>query len=1146
MRLRSLVVKQLPGLPDGRRLDNVQDGVTMLIGPNASGKSRLAEALNTVLNPGASADSAPVVTATFDANGATYVANRTGGSLTWTRDGQTVEPPIAPQDAARHLVQLQDLMSLDGPNRAVLERLKVELAGGFDLHRLREDLKAQPPTSRGRKAPGSKEAQALERAQTAFEALRKKRQELKHNEDRIKDWRKQEAALKATASRKEVLGLALDRLDADDALQAAKARRDALPHAGVLGRASEGVWHEVRDALGDLERCESDMHRTQTQERDAQAAVDGLAAPQVTAEQVDAWLQQADRLAELETKVESARRERDMAAARARREAGTESDAETVVGRAPEPDEAARLIQAFERLDGLRAEAAAESTSEDPAAHSQAAAVLARWLRLTTPASAWIAVGAAVAGVWGAWAVTGAGPGPAAWLAAGTTLVPVAILGGRAWKRTRTRREYEALSAESLQDWTERDALEAWRVHAARSARLRQDQGDKSREAQALQEAEQYAFETAQKLGIAADRLSMTAAGAYRWMFLANLHAARDVAARTADALAAAEHAAAETHDALHTRVAAAGAASPGAKGASASDWRAHLQSMRRAVEKAEKAQTELRRATRDRLAAEAALRQVNARLHELHRTLAGDTADELNDAEAARHLRTWLAANPDWQNEQKAVVEASGRVAQADQSLKSKAQDDSELHRWLEAGDRSAIQDALEASDQAATQVEDLRDSIRTTELAIEQLASSREREEVEVALQRARDGLLEVYEDTLAADEASRVIDAISGVQSGVRTPQLLKNAKAAFERFTHHRYDLKVAHGDDGELLPEVVDVTTGRTLTFDHLSTGTSAQLLLALRTASLPQTGDGLGFPLVLDEALTTSDPDRFTAVAAALDELSGTHQVLYLSAREDDARLWVSSRAEGERREPPHIRHMDDLQLDRAPSWAEISQPGPPQVPDPPEGGDWRAYATSLRVTAPEPFAPGGTHVLFVLPDRLQDVRTLTLNRMSDTGRLERLLGDRSVLDGLVGEEAGLKIGARLPVLHRWLADLARTQARPVTAEHLKKSGAISDTFFERVLAQVEAGGGDGMRLIQALRNKEVKGFRTDTTDQLEAYLTEHGCIREGPQDLKDARASSDARALAALQTAGETAEQARWLLDVWTSALDGNENYVG
>jgi hypothetical protein len=593
--------------------------------------------------------------------------------------------------------------------------------------------------------------------------------------------------------------------------------------------------------------------------------------------------------------------------------------------------------------------------------------------------------------------------------------------------------------------------------------------------------------------------------------------------------------------------LAAAGAATPPADGTTASDWRAHLQTVRRAVEQAEQAHAELRRITRERVAAEEVLQQVNTRLNELHRTLAGDTATEPREPNAARDLRTWLAANASWEEKQQGVTEARGRVMQAQQSLQAKAEGDTELHRWVATGDRNAIQNAMDASEHAATEVDRIRDRIRATELEIERVAGSRERETAEIALQKARDELLNVYEDTLAADEVSSVIDAISGVQSGVRTPQLLNNAKAAFERFTHHQYELNVAHDDAGDLRPDVVDVTTDQTLTFEHLSTGTSAQLLLALRTASLPQSSDGLGFPLVLDEALTTSDPERFKAVAAALNELSGTHQVLYLSAREDDARLWMSPPSEDKQETRPHVRHMDDLPGGNlAPRWTDIAQPERPRVPNPPEDGDWRSYATLLHAAAPDPFAPGGTHVLFVLPDHLIDVQTLTQHRLSETGRLERLLDDRSVVSGLVGEDASSRIAARLPVLHRWLKDLARVQARPVTAAHLKESGAVSDTFFERVLEQVEAVGGDGRQLIDGLRNKAVKGFRKDTTDQLEGYLSEHGCIIEGPQDRQDARAASDARALAALQTAGDTADNARWLLDVWGSALGADGHALG
>jgi len=71
--------------------------------------------------------------------------------------------------------------------------------------------------------------------------------------------------------------------------------------------------------------------------------------------------------------------------------------------------------------------------------------------------------------------------------------------------------------------------------------------------------------------------------------------------------------------------------------------------------------------------------------------------------------------------------------------------------------------------------------------------------------------------------------------------------------------------------------------------------------LASRLAfALEAEKDGASLPFFLDEALTTSDERRFRQVASAILTVARDdgRQFVYLSAREDDARLWRKAAAE--------------------------------------------------------------------------------------------------------------------------------------------------------------------------------------------------------------------------------------------------------
>src|SRR5690606_27838985 len=159
--------------------------------------------------------------------------------------------------------------------------------------------------------------------------------------------------------------------------------------------------------------------------------------------------------------------------------------------------------------------------------------------------------------------------------------------------------------------------------------------------------------------------------------------------------------------------------------------------------------------------------------------------------------------------------------------------------------------------------------------------------------------------------------LLDAIEAEHRSEAQPPALARAAALFERFTHREFFLRF-ESETGTRRRLAAADSTGRLLGLDQLSTGTRAQLLIASRLAfaleaedaagAAPGGGAGdaldsatnrLGLPFFLDEALTTSDPQRFAAVASAILDVAALEgrQFIYLSARSDDAELWQRAAA---------------------------------------------------------------------------------------------------------------------------------------------------------------------------------------------------------------------------------------------------------
>jgi len=152
-------------------------------------------------------------------------------------------------------------------------------------------------------------------------------------------------------------------------------------------------------------------------------------------------------------------------------------------------------------------------------------------------------------------------------------------------------------------------------------------------------------------------------------------------------------------------------------------------------------------------------------------------------------------------------------------------------------------------------------------------------------------RDRLADLQQQALSAECSGLLLDEIETEFRQRHEPPLLHAARERFAAFTHHAWDLAV--GDDNRF--HAIETASGDPHELDELSTATRMQLLLALRTSWAEHQEQGrMSLPFMLDEALTTSDPERFASVAASLQQLASERgrQVIYLAAGGHEPWLW--------------------------------------------------------------------------------------------------------------------------------------------------------------------------------------------------------------------------------------------------------------
>ena len=472
----------------------------------------------------------------------------------------------------------------------------------------------------------------------------------------------------------------------------------------------------------------------------------------------------------------------------------------------------------------------------------------------------------------------------------------------------------------------------------------------------------------------------------------------------------------------------------------------------------------------------------------------------------------------------------------------KAQFQEDSKRNSLVDCPDliASAQSDTvgeLEAEcDEAATEADKKADlAKRHTEIQtrLKDAGSNHKLENALIEETQAR-AILEDRRDHAFLSEATNLLlDDVQQAFQAEHEPEVLRRARNLFAEVTSHTFDFQL--GDDGQFIAHDLKQEAPRTLS--ELSSGTRMQLLLALRLAWIQtQEQDASPLPLFLDEALTTSDEDRFKVMAQSLERLSQSEgrQIFYLSARRHEPALW--RQATGNQ---PAVADLAAIRFDAEgsePNNYAIETPSPAPAPD---NHTPETYAALLGVPQYDPHtAVGGIHLFHLLRDDLNLLhRLLDTWRIKSLGQLEALLNS-SAAQGAIGDTNRRQtLPNRCAATRHWVELWRQGRGKPVDRPALEQSGAVTPVFIDRATNLAAELGGSGQDLIAALRDGRLPYFQANNINILEQWLIDEGYI-----DLQAPLSSDERRRLALQQTKPESnaqAEDINQLIDWLEAAID-------
>ena len=174
-------------------------------------------------------------------------------------------------------------------------------------------------------------------------------------------------------------------------------------------------------------------------------------------------------------------------------------------------------------------------------------------------------------------------------------------------------------------------------------------------------------------------------------------------------------------------------------------------------------------------------------------------------------------------------------------------------------------------------------RDAEVEARRSLEELASSSEVAELELAVASLRSELDTTLREWLTLGVAARMLTSTIDRYEKERQPEVIHRASELFSLVTAGRYVRLVAReeGDRASRHGVIAVSEDGHQVDSGALSRGTQEQLYLCLRLALAAAHAERtVALPFVLDDVLVNFDPGRARAVAEAIGQTAASHQVL--------------------------------------------------------------------------------------------------------------------------------------------------------------------------------------------------------------------------------------------------------------------------
>ncbi len=411
-----------------------------------------------------------------------------------------------------------------------------------------------------------------------------------------------------------------------------------------------------------------------------------------------------------------------------------------------------------------------------------------------------------------------------------------------------------------------------------------------------------------------------------------------------------------------------------------------------------------------------------------------------------------------------------------------------------------SAKEAELEAREYAcnAEKRDAILQQINEIETQVKNLKNGHELEDVLAGKEDAMENLENLYRKNVAGVTGNLIIEQLKAETRDQNRPEVFKRAVGLFNKITAGAYELRLENNHEAAFT--ALDTKLNREQPLSHLSTGTRVQLLLAVRLAFIEKQENAVKVPILADELLANSDDERASAIIQALMEISRDgRQIFYFTAQHDEVRKWLSFLQNQDELKYKTLKLTGHNETNSTPTEYTIS-------PDEfklinhiplPEGKSHAEYGRELEIGPFDIISReiSTLHLWYLIED--VDLLAHCLRRgIRHWGQLKSFMKHNGVIPEM-GKLQQQIIIDKAELLKRFKELYSLGRSKPVDREILEKSPVAGTKFFEQTWNKLKELNRQPDKLLEAIDNKEIPGFRKAKKHELETFFIENGIIRE-------------------------------------------------